>query len=521
MLLRSLWFRSLMAALLLCCVTAPALAQRVSAKDRAAAEERVAQMAAAERRYEEALVLVANGDPKGTTESNAALEDMEDAVDACARQRGCPLSDLLATFKRLLKAGVDARTADLEEEPEEHDDMLDADPALAADVPEALRAARLLGDDRRHAFDRMVSFNPAVQAGIRRWLTDMRPQLMTSYENYQVMRHLMWPEFERRGLPEAMLFGILAKESNGRVHSVSRAGASGPMQFMPATGRRFGLGPDGTGFDTRYDPRSAAEASATYLNERLRELNDDVELSLAGYNGGEGRARRVHRQSGGSGFWEASVYEQFPAETRDYVPMVIAAAWIFLHPRQFGITFPKVDAHPATLKLTRPASIYELTVCLGNTGNRDGYMRSLRNLNPRYDAETPIPAGTVLAATTRIAGLYHRHCESGTRAELARALVTADVNAAIVRDGMAGNVAVGQVTPLPGVATTVATGTAQPARPKAQQVRSYRVAKGDTLGRIAERHGCALKALARANGLRAPAYALRQGQQLRLEGCRK
>src|SRR5690606_39644120 len=90
--------------------------------------------------------------------------------------------------------------------------------------------------------------------------------LMTSYENYQVMRHLMWPEFEKRGLPEALLFGILAKESNGRVHSVSRAGAAGPMQFMPSTGRRFGLGPDGTGFDTRYDPRSAAEASAAYLN---------------------------------------------------------------------------------------------------------------------------------------------------------------------------------------------------------------------------------------------------------------
>ncbi|KAF1687805.1 lytic transglycosylase [Pseudoxanthomonas broegbernensis] len=508
------------AIVLLCCIAPPALAQRVSARDKAAAEVLVQQMAAAESRYRQAVVLVANGDPKGTAESNAALEDMEDAVDACARQRGCPLSDLLATFKRLLKAGVDARTADLEEDPGD-EGLLEADPALAADVPEAMRAARLLGDDSRHGFDRMVRFNPAIQAGIRRWLTDMRPQLMTSYENYQAMRHLMWPEFERRGLPEALLFGILAKESNGRVHSVSRAGAGGPMQFMPATGRRFGLGPDGTGFDTRYDPRSAAEASATYLNERLRELNDDMELSLAGYNGGEGRALRVHRSSGGTGFWNASVYDQFPAETRDYVPMVIAAAWIFLHPRQYGVSFPKVDAQPAPLKLSRPASIYELTVCLGNTGNRDGYMRTLRNLNPRYEAETWIPAGTVLAATTRIAGLYHRHCESGARAELAHALVTADVNAAIVRDGPAGSVAVGEVTPLPGVATTIATEQPRPAAPKAQQARGYRVAAGDTLGRIAQRHGCELKTLARANGLKAPGYAVRQGQQLRLEGCRR
>src|SRR5690606_34751912 len=190
-------------------------------------------------------------------ESNAALEDMEDVVDACAKQKGCPMSDMLAAWKRLLKTEVDVAAE--EDEGLEEDEPLEADTALAADIPEAARTIRLLGDDRRHAFDHMVQFNPAIQAGIRRWLTDMRPQLMTSYENYQYMRHLMWPEFERRGLPEAMLFGILAKESNGRVHSVSRAGASGPMQFMPATGRRFGLGPDGTGFDTRYDPRSAAE----------------------------------------------------------------------------------------------------------------------------------------------------------------------------------------------------------------------------------------------------------------------
>ena len=56
----------------------------------------------------------------------------------------------------------------------------------------------------------MVQFNPAVQEGIRRWLTDMRVQLLTSYENYQYMRPQMWPNFEKAGLPEALLFGILA-----------------------------------------------------------------------------------------------------------------------------------------------------------------------------------------------------------------------------------------------------------------------------------------------------------------------
>ena len=478
-----------------------------SKRDLAAAAVLQKRMENAEKHYRDAML--AEDEEAATTASSAALTEIKAVIEACARQKGCAMPDMLATYERLLKASPQPGEELFDDEAE---DPIDEGDFTAADVPEQANAASLLSEEGKR-FVQMVQFNPAVQAGIRRWLTDMRPQLMTSYENYRTMRHLMWPEFERRGLPEALLFGIMAKESNGRVHAVSRAGAAGPMQFMPATGRRFGLGPDDSGFDSRYDPRSAAMASAAYLNERLRQLNNDLELSLAGYNGGEGRALRVHRQSGGTGFWNASVYDQFPAETRDYVPMVIAAAWIYLHPRQYGVVFPKVDAQPAQLRLTRPASIYELTVCLGNSGNRDGYMRALRNLNPRYEAEAWIPAGTVLSATTRIVGLYHRHCEHGPRADLARALVTANVNAAIVSDTPAGNVAVGDLVSLPG---EVAAPAPAPAKARA---RTHRVAKGDTLGRIAQRYDCEVKALARANGLKAPAYSVRQGQQLKLEGC--
>src|SRR3970282_1752532 len=103
----------------------------------------------------------------------------------------------------------------------------------AADVPAAAGAAALLSPDGQR-FVRMVQYNPAVQAGIRRWLTDMRVSLIQSHENYQYMRHLMAPGFERRGPPEALPLRTMSQESNGRVHSGSRAGAGGPMQFMPA-----------------------------------------------------------------------------------------------------------------------------------------------------------------------------------------------------------------------------------------------------------------------------------------------
>jgi len=507
-------------------------AQRVSARDKAKVEALDQRMTAAEKRYNAALVLVNNADPKGTSEADAALEDMEDVISACVAQKGCQVSNLLATYKRLLKSNADSQQESEDGTAIADGTLLEADPdhvgPLAADVPEAARAAALL-NDKRHAFDTMVEYNPAVQAGIRRWLTDMRPALLTSYENYQNLRAVMWPEWEKRGLPEALLFGIMAKESNGRVHASSRAGAAGLMQFMPATGRRFGLGPDGTGFDTRFDARSAAEASATYLNERMRELNNSVELSLAGYNGGEGRAIRVFRQYPGQSFWTDSVYNQFPGETKDYVPMVIAAAWIYLHPQQYGVEFPKISAQPATIRLAKSTTIYELTICLGSAGTRDGYMRALRNLNPRYEADGWIPAGTLINATTRIAGLYNRFCVSGPRADLARTLITADLNAAIVRPtavSYTGNVAVGSVVPVAQAqampAVTPAAPVAVPAaKPKAKPARSYKVGKGETLGKIAARFQCDVPTLARANGLKAPAYSLRQGQSIKLQGCDK
>jgi membrane-bound lytic murein transglycosylase D len=511
-------------SLLIACAAASALvplpASALSRRDQAAVDALTQRMQTAESRYARAAVAVRNADPVAQKEADAALEDMEDVMSSCAKQRGCSVNTMLAAYKRLLKQGIDGGAEDMDES---------GAPAsvghesLAAAVPEAARAAELLSDD--HRFDRMVEYNPAVQQAIRRWLTDMRGPLMNSYENYQYMRHLMSPQFERAGLPEALLFGIMAKESNGRVHSTSRAGAAGPMQFMYATGKRFGLGDDGTGFDTRYDPRAAAEASARYLNERLRQLNSNIEMSLAAYNGGEGRALRVHREANGRGFWDESVYNQFPSETRDYVPMVIAAAWLFLHPEEYGLVFPKVSAKPASLRLAQPASIYQLTICMGNSGSRDGYMRALRNLNPRYDADTPLAAGTHLNATTRMVGLYNRWCTDGRRADLARALVSSDPLRAIVRTGAL------QQLPAPQSSTdSVApddageigdTSVPSASRAPAPAVpREYRVQTGETLSSIARKFQCTASALAEANGLDASRQVIRAGQTLRLEGCR-
>src|SRR3546814_19577283 len=99
-------------------------------------------------------------------------------------------------------------------------------------------------------------------------LTDMRGQLLDSHENYQYLRGEMWPHYQRGGLPEALLFGLMAKESNGKVHATSRAGAAGPMPFMFATGKLFGLRVDAPGLGTRSTHNASAETSVPYLTQQ-------------------------------------------------------------------------------------------------------------------------------------------------------------------------------------------------------------------------------------------------------------
>src|SRR3546814_10420723 len=89
---------------------------------------------------------------------------------------------------------------------------------------------------------------------------------------------------------------------------------------MYSTGLRYGLG-QVNGFDTRFDPQLSARANVAYLNDRFAELNHNLELALAAYNGGEGRVARLYRSNSDKDFWSSSIYGQLAPETRDHVPM--------------------------------------------------------------------------------------------------------------------------------------------------------------------------------------------------------
>ena len=462
-----------------------------------------ANMDAASQRYQEASRKYQAGDDASLAVMTKSLEDIEDLAQACLKQRGCDTTRVITVYEVLIKTRESsARDAAVGDDPDEAADADHMVSPVLANSPEAVRSLAMLGNV--HDFDKLVQVNEPIQVALREWLTSQRAFLIDAWVNYQYMRYLMAPEYERAGLPEALLFGIMAKESGGKVHSTSRSGASGPLQFMPATGSRFGLYRDETGFDSRLDPQQAARANAAYINERFRELNQNLEYTDAAYNGGEGRAARLYAGNSGASLWSPQVYAQLPEETRDYVPAVIAAAWLFLHPKQYGLQFPKVDTTPGTFTLVRATSISELTICLGNGGSHDGWFRVLRNLNPRYEAQAYIPAGTVLRAPKQAAALYPKHCVQGPRAELAQELIRANKLYA------------------PAFVPTVA-GTSSGASPsgakKKQKTRNYQVRPGDSLLAIAREHSCDVTSLAKANKLKSPNYIIKPGQRLKLQGC--
>lgn len=471
--------------------------------DESAVNALYAQLDADAVRFEAALEEARKGDAKKAQgDIKAMLDDLQTIAVRCDALRGCDGSRFVSTYDRLLRLGVqyfaddgsDAEVADSTAETVE----VGEDSPIVATLPAMERTITLLKG--RELAD-ILTVNDAVKNGLEQWLTQYRPNLMTAYVNYQFMRYRMWPEYHSAGLPEALLFGMLAKESGGRVHAVSRAGASGPLQFMYATGLRFGLN-SSSGFDQRFDPGMSARANAAYINEQLKIFNGNLELVIAAYNGGEGRMQRLAGRGGGTSFWDPKIYSVLPPETRDYVPMVLAAAWLFLHPERYNLEFPKIDGRPGSISLTQPATLTELSVCFGNLGGLyEGWFRALRNLNPALDPQQRLSVGTRLEVPVQLEMAYARSCATGRWAALAKELSVA-------------------------TATVTAAKPAQLASDKAAarsnttSTRIYKVRAGDNLAAIARKSGCAkTEDIARLNGLRGPNYMIRAGQSLKMPSC--
>ncbi|MCK5889640.1 MAG: LysM peptidoglycan-binding domain-containing protein [Methylococcales bacterium] len=168
--------------------------------------------------------------------------------------------------------------------------------------------------------------------------------LSTIQERAKPYLHFILDEIESQNLPGELAL-LPAIESSYRIHAKSRSKALGLWQFIPATGRLFGLKQNGW-YDGRKDIYKSTQAATKYLGQLSRLYDDDWSLALAAYNVGKGnikKARHKNRQKNlPTDYWSLPL----PRETRNYVPRLLALAKIFANAEKYGVPLLDVSNEP-------------------------------------------------------------------------------------------------------------------------------------------------------------------------------
>ena len=161
--------------------------------------------------------------------------------------------------------------------------------------------------------------------------------------------------FRAEGLPLDLAYVPLV-ESAFKPNALSRVKAKGVWQFMTGTAIENGLRRDWY-IDERSDPEKATVAAAKYLHTLSKLFGGDWHLALASYNGGPGRLQRAIKSNRLDSFWKlADKPRALPRETREYVPMILAAIVIARNPAQYGFDF-ETEAATEFDKVTLPRPV--------------------------------------------------------------------------------------------------------------------------------------------------------------------
>ena len=193
--------------------------------------------------------------------------------------------------------------------------------------------------------------------------------------------------FRAEGLPLDLAYVPLV-ESAFKPTALSRAKARGIWQFMRGTALENGLTHDWY-IDERAEPEKATRAAAKYLKTLNGMFDGDWHLALASYNGGPGRVQRAVKRSGRSDFWKLTATTRYlPRETRDYVPLILAAIIIARNPAQYGMNVLPFEPPPIeTVTLSTAVDLRRIAEWL------DMPVQTIQELNPELRRwTTPVRA---------------------------------------------------------------------------------------------------------------------------------
>jgi membrane-bound lytic murein transglycosylase D len=196
----------------------------------------------------------------------------------------------------------------------------------------------------------IVPDQPSIDFWVRSFSEDKHKSFQIQLQRARFYALPAQEIFERAGLPKDLIYVALI-ESGFSPTARSSASAVGMWQFIASTGKRFGL-EQNRWIDERRHPMKAAKAAADYLSF-LYDTFGSWPLALAAYNAGEKGVQDALDQSGLKTFWDLAETGYLPAETRDYVPKVLAAIKILRNPAQYGFHFN--PEHYVKWKETIPA----------------------------------------------------------------------------------------------------------------------------------------------------------------------
>ncbi|MBN3860380.1 transglycosylase SLT domain-containing protein [Neisseriaceae bacterium PsAf] len=230
-------------------------------------------------------------------------------------------------------------------------------------------------------------------------LGNVRPDLTQKYEdafiahpeyfNQTLVRsapymHFIVNEVARRNMPgEIVLLPFI--ESRFTPSVKSHAGAKGIWQFMPATGKQYGL--DLTNlYDGRDDFYAATMAALDYL-EYLYSLFGDWPLAIAAYNAGENRVQKAIDEAQAKGLYPSFDNLRLPKETTNYVPKLLAVRNIIRNHKAYNLSVANLANKPyfENVKINHPIALQTIAQ-LANVP-----LSEIQNLNPSYKAAIYVP----------------------------------------------------------------------------------------------------------------------------------
>jgi membrane-bound lytic murein transglycosylase D len=303
-------------------------------------------------------------------------------------------------------------------------------------------------------------------------------------------------------VPQDLIYQAVA-ESGFQPQIVNvRSGAGGMWQFMPSG--VYGLSRNGW-FDERFDPQKSTRAYARYMKELYGQLGDWY-LAMAAYDWGASNVQRAVERTGYADFWELYHRNVLPQETKNYVPIIIAAAIMAKNPEQYGLQSFSPDPPLVTDTVTTNYSV-DLRLVSDIVG---APVQEIADLNPSLlrmstPADVPfelhLPAGSEELFEKRIAEIpadkrnqwrFHKVVTGETLETVAHDY---HVNASEI-------VFVNQLDPGDDLSSTDSLIIPVPPAPSSKsRLTLYKVERGDTLVTVADRFNITVQQLRRWNHL--------------------